>query len=138
MLTMEQKGKNIHFLSGTNITRPQLEFADTIDNSNVPFVQKIRFKHNAKRPLDYGKPDDISDSFAVHVKSLGITGLAHHPYEYEIDNLEYPTHVLSKREAIMYKSFADTPFTYVVTESQLKAMVEILNQSQEIAVDLEV
>jgi exosome complex exonuclease RRP6 len=131
-------GKRTTFLSGMNIRRPQLLFPDKIDNSNSPFVQKIKVKTNAKRPLDYGDPDGISVLFAAHVKSLGISSLDNHPYEFEINTIEYPAHILSQREEIMYKSDEDTPFTFVETEEQVRALVELLNQAQEIAVDLEV
>ena len=32
--------------------KPQERFKSSIDNSNTPFVRKIQFKPNAKRPLD--------------------------------------------------------------------------------------
>lgn len=131
-------GKRTTFLSASNIRRPQIEFPDKIDNSNSPFVQKIKIKTNAKRPLDYGDPDGISLLFAAHVKSLGISSLDNHPYEFEINTIEYPKHVLEQREEILYKSDEETPFTFVETEDQVKEMVELLNQAQEIAVDLEV
>lgn len=31
--------------------KPQLSFKDKLDNSNLPFIPKIRHKHNALRPL---------------------------------------------------------------------------------------
>lgn len=34
------------------LPRPQSLFAHTIDNTNTPFIRKILFKPNAKRPLD--------------------------------------------------------------------------------------
>lgn len=57
-----------------NIRRPQLEFEDKVDNTNTPFVRRIKYKPNALRPLNFGLPgsDDISDAMAQHVKSLGI------------------------------------------------------------------
>jgi exosome complex exonuclease RRP6 len=138
LVAQNAAGKKTTFLSGMNIRRPQLLFPDQIDNSNLPFIQKIKIKTNAKRPLDYGDPDGISVLFAAHVKSLGISSTDHHPYEFEINTIEYPAHVLSQREEILYKSDEETPFTFVETEEQVKAMVELLNQAQEIAVDLEV
>lgn len=38
-----------------NTPRPQLKFAEEVDNSNVPFKPIIKYKPNALKPLETGK-----------------------------------------------------------------------------------
>ncbi len=36
---------------GSNVLRPQLKFEEKIDNTNTPFMHKLRVKPNALIPL---------------------------------------------------------------------------------------
>lgn len=142
LLTKQVGNVKSTYMSSTNIPRPQLQFSDTIDNSNTPFIRKIKNKPNAKRPLDYGLPGSkgISDAMSLHIQSLGISELNElpHPYEYEISTIEYPAHLMQIRPAVAFKTFEEVRFTFVETLPVLEDMVKELNESTEFAVDLEV
>lgn len=154
--------KDKGYIHAQNIPRPQLSFPDKVDNSNSPFVRKISVKPNARQPLDFGLPgsNEITNEMAQHVRSLGITSASSsayrylfiqqplfilfspfslpHPYEYEINHIEYPGSLFTKKEPVLYKSFDETPFTWVDSLDKLKQLVENLKSIQEVAVDLEV
>ncbi|KAI8819182.1 ribonuclease H-like domain-containing protein [Fimicolochytrium jonesii] len=128
-----------------NISRPQLSFEDKVDNSNTPFVRKITQKPNAKRPLDYGLPGsaDLTPEMSAHLRSLGITDASSsktshpHPYEYEIQNIEYPHHMFEVRPEQLYESMEETPYTYVDTDEKLDRLAALLDSVKEIAIDTE-
>ncbi|KAI8913114.1 ribonuclease H-like domain-containing protein [Powellomyces hirtus] len=128
-----------------NIVRPQLSFEDKVDNSNAQFVRKITHKPNARQPLDYGLPgsEDISPEMGAHLRTLGITDASSspfslpHPYEFEIQNLDYPSHMFEARPEQLYASLEATPFTWVDTDEKLEQLAALLDTAKEIAVDLE-
>ncbi|KAI9007044.1 ribonuclease H-like domain-containing protein, partial [Gaertneriomyces semiglobifer] len=130
-----------------NITRPQLAFKDKVDNSSTtPFIRKIQYKPNAKRPLDYGLPGsaDISPEMSDHLRTLGITDASSsyfnlpHPYEYEIQTLEYPAEMFQRnRPDQLYASMSETPFTWIDTEEKLDQLASLLDGVTEIAIDTE-
>ncbi|KAJ3342683.1 exosome nuclease subunit [Entophlyctis luteolus] len=104
--------------SAVPVLRPQLSFADTVDNSaSSIWKSKLSFKHNAKVPLD---PSSSA-----------------HPYAFEIANIEYPAQVWEFRPEILYSSLDDTPFAFVDTVAEFDSMMELLNNVTEIALDLE-
>ncbi|CAG8494220.1 1113_t:CDS:2 [Paraglomus occultum] len=106
------------------ILRPQMKFRDTIDNGDAPFIPKIREKPNALVPLkNYDNPGP-DDCFT-------------HPYEYEINNMKYPQHLLNKTPESIFQKLENTPFTLVETEEQLEEICRRLEAAQEIAIDLE-
>ncbi|KAJ3391974.1 Exosome component 10 [Lobulomyces angularis] len=133
------------FIYSQNIRRPQLEFEDKVENSNTPYIRKIKYKPNAKRELSFGLPgsDDISKEMSQHVKTLGITDANSsmyslpHPYEYEIQNIEYPSQLFTIKNEILYKTFEETPFKFIYKLEQLEEVIPVLMASTEIAVDLE-
>ncbi|XP_075920172.1 exosome complex component 10-like isoform X2 [Petromyzon marinus] len=45
------RGRTFHALQAKNIARPQLSSTQRVDNSNVPFLPKLRVKPNALKPL---------------------------------------------------------------------------------------
>ncbi|KAI1310556.1 exosome nuclease subunit [Mortierella claussenii] len=118
-----------------NIARPQLRFPDPVDNSQSPFIRKITYKPNAKVDLNYGldrltaATDSSSESSDVIVQP--------HPYEYEINHLEYPQHMFEQRPEQLYHPFDTTTATWVDTEEALKDMCKTLEMQREIAIDLE-
>ncbi|CDS03624.1 hypothetical protein LRAMOSA01026 [Lichtheimia ramosa] len=125
------KGKlEYKLLHANNIARPQLQFKDRVDNSNkTPFIRKIKVKPHAKVPLDYGvTPDMLSDEAP---RSLP------HPYEYEIEHLEYPDFMFEDKEPIMYEPFDTTSAIWVDNDEQLEEMMKDLATAREIAIDLE-
>jgi exosome complex exonuclease RRP6 len=149
-----------------NIQRPQLRFEDKVDNSNTtPSIRKIKVKYHAKKPLDDGMPSSgqLTPEMAMHIKSLGITDVHSsqfrcvirictwltclspnlsfslpHPYQYEIDTLEYPEHELQIRPEVLYSTMEETPYKWVDNPDALNELIAILESQQEIAVDLEV
>lgn len=85
----------------TNLARPQLQFADKIDNSSAPFIPKITHKPNALVPLD---PIIIQGQASILTKSnppnLGSGGFYPHPYEYEIRALQFMESQLQSRPEV--------------------------------------
>ena len=61
-----------------------------------------------------------------------------HPYQYEIESIEYPPRLFKIAHAIMYGSLEDTSLEWIDTLEQLKKLCALLDMSSEIAVDLEV
>ncbi|TPX70598.1 hypothetical protein SpCBS45565_g01630 [Spizellomyces sp. 'palustris'] len=136
---------NFNVIHAQNILRPQLKFEDKIDNSNRPFVRKITHKPNASQPLNYGMPgtSDISPEMSDHLRTLGITDASSshyslpHPYEYEIQNIEYPAHMFEARPEELYAAMDQTPYTWIDTEEKLDELAALLDSVNEIAVDTE-
>jgi len=60
-----------------------------------------------------------------------------HPYYHETKHLPYPSSLFINKPAVPVQPFASTPFTYVDTEPAYRSMVDKLQASDEIAVDLE-
>lgn len=61
-----------------------------------------------------------------------------HPYHYEITNIIYPSHIFEDRESIKYLPIQLTPLTWVDNLDGFLEMCQKLENSREIAVDLEV
>jgi exosome complex exonuclease RRP6 len=127
------------------IDKPQLFFADVIDNSPSSsfWAPSLTSKPHAMVPLDFEPPlDDITDSDSsdpIYLASRRAAKIKRrrHPYWYETQHLPYPTSMFSITPPIPPASFEDTPFEFVDTPEKLDAMVERLKQTKEIAVDLE-
>lgn len=60
-----------------------------------------------------------------------------HPYEYEINHIQYPKQMFEQRPAQPYQQFDATSATWVDTEQALIDMCRKLESQHEIAVDLE-
>jgi exosome complex exonuclease RRP6 len=60
-----------------------------------------------------------------------------HPYRYEINNLQYPTHMFQSQTPIPFRPLEETPLTWVSTRAQLTELIDKLRKAREIAVDLE-
>ncbi|CAG8433078.1 10707_t:CDS:10 [Diversispora eburnea] len=105
------------------IGRPQTKFEDKIDNSGAPFVPKLPDKPNSRVPLDI---EGIKDGKCNP-----------HPYHYEITNITYPSQIFEYKEPIEYLPIQSTSFTWVDKLDELLDMCRKLENSQEIAVDLE-
>jgi exosome complex exonuclease RRP6 len=99
------------------LMRPQVAFPDKVDNSDAPFVPKLKFKHHA----------------------LNISGstLSTHPYFNEITNITHPSHMFDLRPEMIYASMEETPMIWVDTIDALQEMILKLCNVSEIAVDLE-
>jgi len=144
-----QKFKMIH---AQNILRPQLKFEDKIDNSNKAFIPKIKSKPNAIKPLDLSlyEPRDEEEEgpqnqmIASHLENMGLGKKLNsqfisypHPYEYEINHIQYPSSIFAPQNIQMYLPLDSSKVTWVDTVEELKKVAEKLEQVEEIAIDLE-
>ncbi|CAK4917134.1 unnamed protein product [Aphanomyces euteiches] len=103
--------------------RPQDSFEDKIDNSEAPFVSKLRTKVHAATD---GTSTDADDEEVYH------------PYRYEITNLKYLPWQLQPTENIPSMiPLDDAIYTYVDTVEALEAMMAMLKEANLIAIDLE-
>ncbi|CAB3226099.1 unnamed protein product [Arctia plantaginis] len=117
------------FIGAKNIPRPQLNFKDTIDNSESLWVPKISDKPNNIKPLA------LNILYNDEGEAVGYE----HPYKVELDLYHPPSYVLEPdtEEPPFPAPLEHTKLTYVDTEAQLDALVEHLNTVNELAVDLE-
>ncbi|XP_075990804.1 exosome component Rrp6 [Anticarsia gemmatalis] len=117
------------FIGAKNIPRPQLNFKDTIDNSESLWVPKISDKPNNIKPLA------LNILYNDEGEAVGYE----HPYKVELDLYHPPAHFLepTAEEVPFPPSLEETTYTYVDTEEKLDALVEHLNTVNELAVDLE-
>ena len=128
---------NEDIVQSKNVLRPQLKFRQKPDNSNTPFVPIIKVKPNAKKPLVFDM-DELTPEMAAHVNSLGAEPQSiAHPYQYEIQHIEYPPTLLEFREEILFKGLEQDSLIWIDTVSELQGLCRILNQCTEFAVDLE-
>lgn len=106
----------VSYMQSTMKEKPQRHFKDAVDNSNVPFIHNAE---NLKGIIEHIDP-------------------ASHPLKQCLDKLEYPSFVVTVPEkAQEYRSFEDTPFQFVESLDELKAVAKRISESKEIAVDLE-
>jgi exosome complex exonuclease RRP6 len=61
-----------------------------------------------------------------------------HPYEYELNHLEFREDDLKQVQPQMYKTLEETPFTWVDDADKLQVLSSKLEKAKEIAIDLEV
>ncbi|XP_022832903.1 exosome component 10 isoform X2 [Spodoptera litura] len=117
------------FIGAKNITRPQINFKDTIDNSESLWVPKISDKPNNIKPLA------LNILYNEEGEAVGYE----HPYKVELDLYHPPSQFIDPDvEQLAYPApLEETMFTYVDTEAKLDALVEHLNTVNELAIDLE-
>ncbi|CAI5757923.1 unnamed protein product [Candida verbasci] len=139
-----QKGKELQYLddgkkeiySGKVQDKPQLHFKTPIDNSeSTPFKPKLKIKPNSLKPLN----ENLINPAPVYEDSIEIIDSSYYeqPYSYEIENQPYPSSILEKSEPIPPKNWNETDAIWVDTVEELNKMIESLESSTEIAVDLE-
>ncbi|GMK55550.1 hypothetical protein CspeluHIS016_0206060 [Cutaneotrichosporon spelunceum] len=127
------------------IEKPQLLFADPVDNSFdcPPWKPTLTEKAHAMVPLDFIPGSDEDEPFvddgtpSARARYERRVRARQHPYYFETRHLPYPTSMFLERDPIMPKSFDDTPFEFVNTPESLADLTEVLLKSKEIAVDLE-
>ncbi|KAG8907725.1 exosome nuclease subunit [Tulasnella sp. 403] len=102
-------------LYAANILKPQLKFVSPPDNSK-PWRQSLKTKPHSLRPLN---PKDV------------------HPYQFEIQHLEYGSQISELNTPRPPRTFEDTPFTWVDTSEGVHSLLTKLKAATEIAVDLE-
>ncbi|XP_062504252.1 exosome complex component 10-like isoform X2 [Corticium candelabrum] len=135
--------RHIRVMHARNITRPQLKFKDTIDNSNTPFIHRLTHRPNSvARDQEEGK-DAFIDQFVRQAREAGggestrIYESTIHPYEHEIRAFRPSERELQPVEITAYSSMEETRLTVVNTLDQLSDLNSILLKEREIAVDLE-
>ncbi|KAL1021159.1 hypothetical protein UPYG_G00009580 [Umbra pygmaea] len=144
--------ETFRLLHAKNVTRPQLKFRETVDNSNTPFIPKILIKPNAVKPLPSyftnkairkERPEDLDVPAAladfIHQQRIQehVGDMFAHPYQYELDHLVLPENLLSKPEPQMYKPLTETKCSFIDNLEDLVAVNGKLTKSSEFAVDLE-
>eukprot|EP00964_Phaeocystis_antarctica_P056264 scaffold33188_cov63-Phaeocystis_antarctica.AAC.4 len=122
-------------------SKPQSQWADDVNNSDEPFVPKLRSKPNAVQPLK--KTLVRSDEEPSQPSSRGETRPQPemwyaHPYAAEIDAF-HPTEaqLLPPAKERLFPPMHTTPCTWVATEAALLALVAKLRGVDEVALDLE-
>jgi len=134
------KKDSFKLLMAKNIVRPQLKWIDKVDNTNTPFIPKLKAKPNALKP--YKEDDDrIADPIANLIHQARVGGnddeLSSHPYAYELEQFEPSEDWLTLSEPQMYHALDETPLIMVDNVKKLHAMMKQLKEIKEIAVDLE-
>uniref|UniRef100_A0A8C7FI80 Exosome complex component 10 n=1 Tax=Oncorhynchus kisutch TaxID=8019 RepID=A0A8C7FI80_ONCKI len=141
-----RSSETFRLLQAKNVTRPQLKFREKVDNSNTPFTPKIFVKPNAIKPLpscrsqrpeDLDVPAALADFIHQQRTQEHVEDMFAHPYQYELDHLALPEHLLSKPEPQMYKPLAETKCSFIDNLEDLVAVNEKLAKTSEFAVDLE-
>ncbi|KAJ2780954.1 exosome nuclease subunit [Coemansia javaensis] len=147
--TVVGQRESVRVVHAQNIARPQLQFADAVDNSAAtPFAWKIRDKAHARVPLDHGLPaaDVAASPLGHHLQRLGVAPGAGdgaplralpHPYEFEITHIEHPPRLFEDAAAREPAAWDAVPFAFVDDAAGLRAMMEHLQAADEIAIDLE-
>lgn len=106
--------------------RPQVFFKDKIDNSNSPWIPRIKEKPNSLKPL----------SVLLEINDHGQECYSH-PYDYELTLWKAKDEQLCQIEEKKPLPLSDTPYVFVETEEQLNEMLSEILKTDEIAVDLE-
>ena len=125
------------------VEKPQLHFKDLVDNSETPFVPRLKVKHNAL--VDWNVNGRRCSLLRARRERGGAprepVSLRNRPFVARRApslDLVYPDWELRAPASIEPpRPESETPLVLVETESALQALVETLKQEQAIAVDLE-
>lgn len=117
------------FIGAKNVTRPQLTFKDTIDNSGNLWVPKISDKPNNIKPL----------ALNILYNEEGVAVGYEHPYKVELDLYHPPSQFIEPdpKPPIFPNTLEQTKLTYITTEAELDELVRHLMSVKELAVDVE-
>ena len=109
---------DVKLLAGKNITRPQLAFKGSIDNSvKSPFIPKLTDKPHSLKPL----------SILIEYSDLN-EEIYSHPYVFEIDNLKLPAQQLEKTSLPnKVLDLDETPMVFVDDKRQLEQVIKDLS-----------
>ncbi|XP_064642526.1 exosome complex component 10-like [Lineus longissimus] len=129
------KKSSYRLLAARFVQRPQLKFKEKVDNTSRPFYPKLTVKPHALKSLNesirLNLPDDDEEDEKI------VSNDYPHPYEYEINQLEYDPSKLEKQVPKEPLPIEETPLTFVDKLPDLEKMISVLRKEQEIAVDLE-
>ena len=125
-------------LSAGSASRPQLRWREEVDNSDRPFVPKLRSKPNAVAPLALTlvHSEEVSRSEG-RTASWPPTWYAN-PYAAELDAFAPSEAQLTPpAKQRLFPPVHTTPCTWVATEAALHRLVATLGGADEFALDLE-
>lgn len=113
-----------------SIPKPQLKFLFDIDNSRQTiFAPKLKRKFHSR--MEY-------KAAIQYIEDEPESAFYPHPYEFELQRLEYPAYLLKKPKTTeMVLPDALRPYVFVGTEEELMRAIEELKSCKEIAVDCE-
>ena len=125
----DETKETIKLLAAKNISRPQLNFKQFIDNrSDSPYIPRLKEKPHALKPLSIlvEYTDNNEEIYS-------------HPYLFEIDNLKLNDRQLNTRPVneVKAKTLEETDLVFVDTQEKLKHLIIECNNFPEIGVDLE-
>ncbi|KAK3105991.1 hypothetical protein FSP39_010385 [Pinctada imbricata] len=121
-------------LSARNIQRPQLKFKDKADNSNTPFIPKIKVKPNAVKSLEDSMrlPEDVTP------ENLDDPSFTYpHPYQEELGVFKPTPQQLEVGDPQKPEPVSECPYTMITKVEDLQSLVKKLSSEAELAVDLE-
>ncbi|XP_063934610.1 exosome complex component 10-like [Zophobas morio] len=122
--TMKTHLKKPISLNTKNIPKPQIFFPEKIDNSNSPFVPKLKRKLNAAS-------EDFTPIFDEETNSYA------HPYEFELTTFTVSQKQMQEVVPQKFQDLKGSPIFYVDTLTTLQELCTYLQSVSEIAVDLE-
>lgn len=114
-------------ITAKNIIRPQVNFTVPVDNSNNPFVPRLKDKPNSLKPLAILPEYDDDRNIVSYL----------HPYALEIEKFEPTKELLMKKEPENASDVNSAVYHFIDTEAKLVEMLNELKKFKEIAVDLE-
>lgn len=117
--------QSVRLLGAKNVQRPQLTFKDKIDNSFKPWIPRIKEKPNALK--------ELSTFLEVGEDGRNIC----HPYLFELNSFQVPINQLEEKTPLKYKLLEETPMMIIDKESDLRILLNDLENHNEIAIDLE-
>ncbi|CUS08104.1 unnamed protein product [Tuber aestivum] len=131
-----------------NIPKPQLLFKENIDNfDSTPWKPRLTSKPHAVTPLSesiylFTNELEINEYLSKRQRKREKQRLIKrpryaHPYQSEIESMQYPREVYSWMEPIPSRDWDEIPPTWVDTPKALQEMIKDMRRCTEIAVDLE-
>lgn len=117
----------VKLVTAKNIIRPQTNFTFPVDNSNNPFLPKLREKPHAIKSFILTPEFDEECNVLAYL----------HPYVTEIDSFEPSDDILKKVDPIPPQSMDGFNYIYVNTKESLDEMLNHLKSVNELAVDVE-
>ena len=108
---------DVKLLAGKNITRPQLAFKDSIDNSlKSPFIPQLTYKPHSLKPL----------SILIEYSDQN-EEIYSHPYLFEIDNLKLPVRQVQKTAlSSTVPNLDETEMVFVDSKLKLEQLIHEL------------
>jgi exosome complex exonuclease RRP6 len=161
----KKKLNNKTLIERKSVEKPQESFSDysiilnDLNAAGLPFIPRLAAKPNALQPLlDYSSLRSAylsnnslqSPQLAPHIEQyLAELARSHsnrpgaaefsypHPYDYEINHINYPIKHLSMSDIIAFKGLNSVSYNYIDNLSSLQGLISELEKVEEFAVDLE-